>query len=462
MASYLHDWGQAGRSVLSPGKLGAENETEEVGDATNLFLHWREGCLANSPSSLKLSKANKQYKGKPVGLNRRAREADIDNKLMNDIEPNPGPRTTIQKAARTRRRSKKRIEKGIHKRKRKEEQWANVELKVTTWNVRRANIYNSRFGEIVKECIEKGWDIVCVSELNARADGIKRYTHEGKRRYLVHSRKCGILMTEIVFNVWEMQGKHWQPNDRLTTVEFSNIIVVSVYHPVRGSNGYEYELANIRTELDRQVNTMASKKRILIGGDFNAQIGQTSRQLLMNASHGSFGFRSTNIQGEELQEWIIGNELCWVNSFFFQKKRGTWWNPSLKRWYEIDGFITKARDRHDMIRSFKVRELKPLLSDHKPVEIRLKVTPIKPKIIKLIEMKQKRRQSNIKWERLMDNECADQFREKTSERVEKCLFENGGMDWNQVEKILNETALEVCGKKDNTSKPMDGRTSYRS
>ena len=192
---------------------------------------------------------------------------------------------------------------------------------------------------------------------------------------------------------------------------------------------------------------MASKKRILIGGDFNAQIGQTSRQLLMNANHGSFGFRSTNIQGEELQEWIIGNELCWVNSFFFQKKRGTWWNPSLNRWYEIDGFITKARDRHDMIRSFKVGELKPLLSDHKPVEIRLKVTPTKPKIIKLIEMKQKSRQSNIKWERLMDNECADQFREKTSERGEKCLFENGRMDWNQVEKILNETALEVCGKK---------------
>ena len=34
-----------------------------------------------------------------------------------------------------------------------------------------------------------------------------------------------------------------------------------------------------------------------------------------------------------------------------------------------------------------------------------------------------------------------------AERVEKCLFENGGMDWNQVEEILNETAFEVCGKK---------------
>ena len=455
MASYLHDWGQAGRSFVSPGKLGAEKEAEEVGDATTLFLHRREGCLANSPSSLQLSKANKQYQGKTVGLNRRAREAKIDNKLMNDIETNPGPRTTLQKAARTRRRLKKRIEKRSHKRKRKEEQWANAELKVATWNVRRANIYKSRFGEILKECIERGWDIVCVcvSELNARADGIRRYTHGGKRRCLVHSRKCGILMTENVFNVREMQGKRWQPNDRLTMVEFSSMIVVSVYHPVRGSSGYEYELANIRSELDRQVNTVTSKRRILIRGDFNAQIGQTSRHLLTNANNGSFGFRSTNIQGEELQEWIIGNELCWVNSFFFQKKRGTWWNPGLKKWYEIDGFITKARYRHDMIRSFKVEELKPFMSDHKPVEIKLKVIPIKLQTKKLMKMKQKIRQPNIKWERLMDDECADQFREKTSERVEKCLCEIRGVDWNQVEKILRETALEVCGKQTSQVNP---------
>ena len=209
-------------------------------------------------------------------------------------------RKNVTKAAITRRRLKKRIEKRSHKRKRKEEQWANAELKVATRNVRTANIYKSRFGEIVKECIERGWYIVCVSELNARADGIRRYTHGGKRRYLVHSRKCGILMTENVFNVWEMQGKQWQPNDRLTMAEISNITVVSVYQPVRGSNGYEYELANTRTELDRQVNTVTSKKRMLIGGDFNAQIGQTSRHLLTNANNGSFGFRLTNIQGEEL------------------------------------------------------------------------------------------------------------------------------------------------------------------
>ena len=130
MVSYLHNWGQAGWSFISPGKLGPKKEAEEVGDVTHLFLHWREGCLANSLSALKLLKANKQYKGKTVGLNRRAREAEIDNKLMNNRDITPGPRTTLQKAARTRRRLKRHTEKRSHERKRKEAQCANAELDV--------------------------------------------------------------------------------------------------------------------------------------------------------------------------------------------------------------------------------------------------------------------------------------------------------------------------------------------
>ena len=56
-----------------------------------------------------------------VGLNRRAREIEIDKELMNDVETNPGPRTMLQKAARTRRQLEKRTEKRSHTRKRKEE-----------------------------------------------------------------------------------------------------------------------------------------------------------------------------------------------------------------------------------------------------------------------------------------------------------------------------------------------------
>ena len=52
------------------------------------------------------------------------------------------------------------------------------------------------------------------------------------------------------------------------------------------------------------------------------------------------------------------------------------------------------------------------MSGHKPMETKLKVIPTKPQIIKLIKMKQKNRQPNIKREGLMDDECVGQFREK--------------------------------------------------
>ena len=95
--------GPSGQEFLISYHDGSQKQADEIGDATTLLLHRREGCLANSPSSLNLSMANKQYKGKMVGINRRAREVEIDNKLMNDIETNPGPRGNVTKAARARR-----------------------------------------------------------------------------------------------------------------------------------------------------------------------------------------------------------------------------------------------------------------------------------------------------------------------------------------------------------------------
>ena len=83
MVSLLHDWGQAGRSFISPGKLGAEKEAEEVGDATNLLLHQREGCLANSWRQLLKAFEGKQTiqrkNGRPKQKSKRGRNRQQTN-----------------------------------------------------------------------------------------------------------------------------------------------------------------------------------------------------------------------------------------------------------------------------------------------------------------------------------------------------------------------------------------------
>ena len=77
-------------------------------------------------------------------------------------------------------------------------------------------------------------------------------------------------------------------------------------------------------------------------GDFNAHIGGGEQR---GGVCGRFGLRSSNEQGEELKNWCEENGLCWVNGFYSEKKRGTWWLNVLRRWYELDGFMMRREER---------------------------------------------------------------------------------------------------------------------
>ena len=145
------------------------------------------------------------------------------------------------------------------------------------------------------------------------------------------------------------------------------------------------------------------------GGDINAQIGRNIGDYDKSNTVGRYGFRRTNPQGEDQIEWLT--EHCWVNSFFYMKKRGTWFNRASNTWYEIDGFITREEDRHRIVKALKIKH-NEMLSDHKIVEMKLKMkTPRRSK-----ERKQKKR-GNINWEKMMNREIAEQYRKRTEERA---------------------------------------------
>ena len=66
----------------------------------------------------------------------------------------------------------------------------------------------------------------------------------------------------------------------------------------------------------------------------------------MEGVKGKFCLRESNNRVRELVRWCEENELAYVNSYFNHKKRGTWFNRMLGRWYELDGFIMKTEERH--------------------------------------------------------------------------------------------------------------------
>ena len=152
-----------------------------------------------------------------------------------------------------------------------------------------------------------------------------------------------------------------------------------------------------------------------MGGDFNAQIGR--KEIDNSNVVGKFGYNYTNGQGEELVQWLRGNDLSWVNSFHFIRRRGTWYNRSVRKWYELDGFITHLQDREHVVKEIKV--VRALYSDHNAVCMTLH-----DNIVKKITKRNRREhvskpRRNINWQKLRVKENEEKYRDLTKEMIEK-------------------------------------------
>ena len=147
--------------------------------------------------------------------------------------------------------------------------------------------------------------------------------------------------------------------------------------------------------------------RLLIGGDWNANVGRGSER---NGVCGEFGVGRMNNADIDLIEWCGVNGLAYMNSFVRHAERGTWFNRMHGRWYELDGFVVKQNERHCMIRRIR-SERKNELSDHKPKKVMICVE----KRWRAVNGERKRR---IIWEVLRDSEKKEEYKESTRVKME--------------------------------------------
>ena len=89
-----------------------------------------------------------------------------------------------------------------------------------------------------------------------------------------------------------------------------------------------------------------------MGGSFNAQIGRN--EIDNKNVVGKIGYNYTNEQGEEFLQWPRKNDLSWVISFHFIRRRGTWYNRSTRKLYELDGFNIHLQNRKHVVKKTKV------------------------------------------------------------------------------------------------------------
>ena len=206
--------------------------------------------------------------------NKQQQEMEIKWKQQYDVEKNPGPRSEAQKLGRIKKR-KERIQRRIEsKAKNIRQRFNRVPMKIATWNVNRANILSSRSGEMVKWCIDLKWDIVLLSEMNTNTDGIRFFRHKGQGRYLIYSNRTGVLITKDVYCLWQDNNRTWSPANRITTLHLKEWTISAIYQLVYGSENYHAEMEVLRKEAERVFRTTKKGIPLIIGGDFNAQIGR--------------------------------------------------------------------------------------------------------------------------------------------------------------------------------------------
>ena len=440
---------QAGTPLIPGGwQIGQEAGRRKSGDVLrtwepqgDFFWQQRKERIADSLSSLKTCRLKTPPTLSTTTTDKRTRTKQIEIRLQT-IHPNPGPRDKTDEGKRQRRerRKQRRIEKRDS---RKNVQTENNKLVIITWNTQRVSL-KQRNRRKLRAMSDKArvnnWDAVLFTEVNGEGQGTIWLGENEDLTAIIYTNKAAILLRGQTLTDWCEKGQRTKHSQRTISVKTMGHSLTSTYMPVwRGNN--EEEIEQAKDDLKGHIEWLNKDEVLLIGGDFNAHIGLNEDRA---GTCGRFGLRQTNRQGLELLEFCEENNLCYVNSYFNHTRRGTWFNPALRRWYELDGFLMKSDERHKLVKKVcTIGEIS--LSDHKPKKIILELN--KPKNKKILTRKKSPR---INWEKLRDEETAARYRDRVEllieekERNERNLPENQ-TGWDDITEVVTKAANDICG-----------------
>ena len=262
---------------------------------------------------------------------------------------------------------------------------------------------------------------------------------ENGRMAVVHSKTTGIAIQGKALRSWVQDGQRVEHGERTTTIITEQMRVISSYQPL-WSNGEE-RIEDFRRELENHLAKTKKKEILIIGGDFNAQIGRDSRD---GEVCGPFVLRTaTNEAGGDLLDWCGSEYLVYANSFCGHRKRSTWFNRPHRRWYELDGFILWRDQRHSMVK--KMRTIHDMaISDHNPKEMTMRRRRMRPN--------PRTKKPPIGWEKLQEENTREMYREATARKLQEREEEiqEGGENWKLVSEVMVNAAEEMCGRRRRT------------
>ena len=168
---------------------------------------------------------------------------------------------------------------------------------IWTWNIQKARVTfpkRNRFADIMKVIAKSKAEIVLISELNEERAAVQWMKVKDIYGVLVHGKNSGILHRDGWAVNWITQGFRKKIGTRSTAVEVDQLKLVATYQPIWCVKSMEFRV--YREVLEACARTKSERTTLIVGGDFNSSVGDTSHR--DSQTTGAFGLGRTNPAGE--------------------------------------------------------------------------------------------------------------------------------------------------------------------
>ena len=174
---------------------------------------------------------------------------------------------------------------------------------------------------------------------------------------------------------------------------------------------------------------------IVVGGDFNAHVGEWNPEYL--EEHGQHGFGLGNKEGERLLESLQALELFAVNTGFKKKQEQLITYRSAGHDTQVDYVLVRKEDKK-RIKDAKVPPFEAVTRQHRLLMVDIVV-------VKERRQQQGKRPQKTKIWKLRDE--AKEYNRLVKEKLSKTRADDQLDEiWKDISSVLGEAAVKTCGR----------------
>jgi hypothetical protein len=239
----------------------------------------------------------------------------------------------------------------------------NSHIKMGTWNVRGLGAPHAVLDPLLKiqvlfQMFEKrSWKVVLLSDIGYGYTGCREYQTEHQSWLMIVHGKTAIVLDEEMARRWREGGSvvHHAPGEakaRGLAVNLpqqgwkKGLFLVAGYAPT--SESRVKERSTYRKQIAHLAGLAPAYSLLVIGGDFNAEVGRDSAGEWAEVV-GKYGPARRSKSGKELLGWALESELMVASTFFSQRDRSTWTHPRYGSGHELDLFLFNRTDRWHVV-----------------------------------------------------------------------------------------------------------------